>query len=619
MRVFIIFIFFTLSLAAESSYVVDLINFLQQKSFKINGLFYQYDFEKDGKQDRSDWLYITNDKKRRPYRLMGKPPTDKDAFGWLLLPRIPQDLHLNKPSGYFVKIDFPKDYELYGQKHASAFSWIYITQNRVYKLMGAKQNHDFDYLDIDGDGHPDPLPIEDVFIDAQSSTVTFAKNKKQIHAISAGWYHTCAIVGEEHEAYCWGSNKYGEIGNGSTADAQPPQKVKNLRNITTISASKEYTCATLADGSAWCWGRNQYGKLGNGKVDKTEFTFTGLASYIPFEQQLYSSLPTRVLTQPQKPLQNVKSIEAGSWHGCALLENTQVMCWGENMYGALGIGLRPDEKNYAQIIQDVVYNHNKDVFKYIFWPYALEVIEQPLNPMMKMPTRLFNNVKMVAAGSSDHTCALLQSGNVKCWGWHGGDELGFKSDLDYAPNPFYNVTNIDNTPLTNVKKIVAGGDHTCALLNNGTVKCWGHNDFGQLGNNSTEPSDHAVYVRTHSGEIFNHVADIFCERGYHTCALTDTHELYCWGDNRYAQLARDPQTHSYIPYPVKITLPSLVKLAAAGGGGTSPLEGNIYDGGHTCAVTVDNRIYCWGSNKYGQIDPNLQKEIITEPKEITLP
>ncbi len=619
MRAFVMLTFLASLLFAAQSYVDALVGFLHQKSFRINGFFYMYDFNKNGRIERNDWIYISNTPNPLFFRLMGRTPTSDDAFGWLRLASLPSDLDRQKPAGYFIKIDFPLDYTLYGKRHASAFSWIYITQNRVYKLMGAKPNHDFDYLDIDGDGRPDPLPIAGITIEQNASSVTFDTNKKSIYAISAGWYHTCVIAGSDKHAICWGSNRFGELGIGSSSSTQMPRKVRALSHITTISASKEYTCASLEDGSAWCWGRNQYGKLGNGKVDKEELSFLGFASSLPFTQQRYAPLPQRVLTQPGKALEDVQSVEAGSWHGCALLRNSKVMCWGENMYGALGIGLRPNDKNSAQLIQEYLLQHKRDIFKYLLWPYALNVIEQPLNPKIKMPTRIFDNVKMVAAGSSDHTCALLNDGSVKCWGWHGGYELGFAYDEDYAPNPFFTVKNPDGTPLRDVKKIIAGGDHTCALLHDGMVKCWGLNDFGQLGDNTTSPSTYAIYVRKRNGEIFDNVKDIASERGYHTCAITNKGELYCWGDNHFAQLARTPSAAPYIPYPVKIDLLKPVKLVAAGGGGTSPFEGYIYDGEHTCAVTIDDQIYCWGSNRYGQIDPHSNKEIITTPHAITLP
>jgi len=161
------------AMTAPQGYVEELKNYLlSKKSFAINGKFYQYDFEHDGKIQRNDWLYIDT-ASNLPFRLMGKTPTATDPFGWKMLDKIPSDLNLNSPSGYFIKIDFPKDKELYG---TYAFSWLYLYRqtNDVYKLMGAKPDHQFDYLDINGDNSPDPL--QGLNPDIAQNSVIFNQN-----------------------------------------------------------------------------------------------------------------------------------------------------------------------------------------------------------------------------------------------------------------------------------------------------------------------------------------------------------------------------------------------------------------------------------------------------------
>ena len=156
---FIAFVSLSLSMAlaavtASPSYVTNLKEFLQQHDFALNGKFYMYDFNHDGSIARNDWLYIDT-ASGQAFRLMGKTPTQNDAFGWLQLSSLPSDLP-SAPSGYFIFINFPQDQQLY---HTNAFSWVYIDRNSmgVYKLMGADQNHNFDYLDENSDGVPDPL------------------------------------------------------------------------------------------------------------------------------------------------------------------------------------------------------------------------------------------------------------------------------------------------------------------------------------------------------------------------------------------------------------------------------------------------------------------------------
>ncbi len=157
-----------LAMSAPRGYVETLQHCLANKTYQINGKFYAYDFEHDGAIDPNDWLYIST-KTGKAYRLMGRTPTDNDVFGWLPLTQIPQDIDVNNPSGYFIYINFPQDMELF---HTNAFSWVYVTDEKVYKLMGATAQHTFDYLDIDGDGTPDPLPGIVPFIQGENVTFT---------------------------------------------------------------------------------------------------------------------------------------------------------------------------------------------------------------------------------------------------------------------------------------------------------------------------------------------------------------------------------------------------------------------------------------------------------------
>ncbi len=155
------------AMTAPSGYLEALKNYLNNKTFTINGKFYMYDFNHDSTIARNDWLYIDT-ASGAAYRLMGKTPTATDAFGWLPLDTLPADLNINKPSGYFIFINFPKDQELYG---TNAFSWLYVVNNQTFKLMGALPNHNFDYLDIDGDGYADVLP--DVTYTISNNQITF--------------------------------------------------------------------------------------------------------------------------------------------------------------------------------------------------------------------------------------------------------------------------------------------------------------------------------------------------------------------------------------------------------------------------------------------------------------
>ncbi len=133
------------------SYEKDLETYLSSKTLPLSGKFYMYDFNHDGKYAYNDWLYIVITSGNE-YRLLGTIPTPSNPFGWL---RVDVPKPSQEPNGYFVKL--PDCYCDSAMLGTNAFSWVYITQGRVYKLMGANPDHTFRYYDRDGDGQPDPL------------------------------------------------------------------------------------------------------------------------------------------------------------------------------------------------------------------------------------------------------------------------------------------------------------------------------------------------------------------------------------------------------------------------------------------------------------------------------
>ncbi|MRJ01960.1 MAG: hypothetical protein GXO19_07120, partial [Epsilonproteobacteria bacterium] len=163
------------SATLPESYLEGLLTYLQQQSpWTINGKFYQYDFDGDGNYNQPDnWLYLAIGEREEAYQLLGTEPTPDNPFGWRPLPSIPADLDISNPQGYFIFIDYPRDQELFG---SPAFSWLYLSREgkMVFKLMGAREDHTFEYLDTNGDGSPDPLPNLTPLL--QGERVTFQKS-----------------------------------------------------------------------------------------------------------------------------------------------------------------------------------------------------------------------------------------------------------------------------------------------------------------------------------------------------------------------------------------------------------------------------------------------------------
>ena len=188
---------------------------------------------------------------------------------------------------------------------------------------------------------------------------------------------------------------------------------------------------------------------------------------------------------------------------------------------------------------------------------------------------LTSGVTAIAA-SSQYTCALTSGGGVKCWGYNEYGQLGDGTQTD-------RLTPVDVSGLTSgVAAIAAGSTHGCALTSGGGVQCWGLNSSGQLGDGTTTARSTPVDVSGLASGVTTIAAG-----GGHTCALTDGGEAKCWGDNGGGQLGDGTTTQRLTPVDVS-GLTSGVTAIAAGGG-------------HTCALTSSGGAQCWGFNGYGQL------------------
>ena len=324
-------------------------------------------------------------------------------------------------------------------------------------------------------------------------------------AISAnGNGHTCALT-TSGAVKCWGNNWI----NGR--HLTPVDVVGLDSGVAAVSAGGYHTCALTTSGAVKCWGINWYGQLG---INSTTTT----AHLTPVDVVGLDS--------------GVAAISAGGYHTCALTTSGAVKCWGANWYGQLGDGTTTD--CYTPV--DVV--------------------------------GLDSGVAAISAGGG-YTCALTTSGAVKCWGWGAGS-----------------LTPADKVGLDGgVAAISAGAVHTCALTTSGAVKCWGANYSGELGDGTTTGRYTPVDVVGLDGGVAAISAG-----GGHTCALTTSGAVKCWGGNSVGQLGDGTTTGRYTPVDV-VGLDSGVAAISAGGG----------DGFHTCALTTSGTVKCWGINQYGQL------------------
>ncbi len=353
------------------------------------------------------------------------------------------------------------------------------------------------------------------FIDVYStSTPLPAIGLSTVSSLAVGEYHACARK-SSGTLHCWGYNTYGQVGAGpgSAWAIEIATAVPGLSNITQVAVGNSHTCATSATGALYCWGSNSSGQIG---VEPTWSSY-----YVP------TLVPGAGWAS---------QVAAGSYFTCAITALSATKCWGSNSYGQLGNGNNFNQTNPVDV-GGLYGAHHLD------------------------------------AGTS-HTCALLPGGYAKCWGFNGHGQLGNGSSGDYSDVP------VDVSGLSDATQIVLGGSYTCALMASGGVKCWGDNNHGQLGLGyvSYSPVTSPVDVPGLSGVV------ALVAGGVHVCALLAGGTVKCWGDNYYGQLGNGSFVDS--PSPVDVVGITGVTAIAAGGfntcavvsGGEVMCWGNNYHG-----------------------------------------
>lgn len=335
---------------------------------------------------------------------------------------------------------------------------------------------------------------------------------------------------------------------------------------TILGLGAEFSCALLKKGSVKCWGSNEKGQLGIGDT---------LNKNIP---QDISSLNS-----------GVTSISAGLAHACALSNKGIAKCWGSNTYGQLGLG-NSESQSTPQDIKGLNsglaaittgWNHtcillNTGAIK-CWGDNSLGQLGVGYGFSKSSPQGVLdlNEMAIAIAAGGNHTCASLNSGIVKCWGENLYGQLG----TDISDNK--TILPQEVVGLKSVKSLTAGAFHTCALLYNDSVKCWGNNDHGQLGIGNYDAQVTPQEVSNLRGVQAISAGDL------HTCALLKTGAVKCWGFNAYGQLGIDEVTDQTTPQEIR-NLSS--EVTAIGGGGN-----------HTCAIFKTGNIKCWGNNEHGEL------------------
>lgn len=341
--------------------------------------------------------------------------------------------------------------------------------------------------------------------------------------IAAGYSHSCAILVNKSMA-CWGYNNDGRLGDGTNTNSPNPVFVDLPTNETPaeIGAGWWHTCALMESGDVYCWGDGTYGQIGDGTT----------SNY---------NRPVNTVDLPTG--RTAKTLAVGEHHACVIADNDEVYCWGNNEEGAVGDSNLQDAQE-TPVHVDLPGTH-----------YAVSI-----------------------GAGNEHTCVATNFGNAYCWGdnWYG--QLGDGTNTDT-----YEPTSVHLPFGRDAVSIAAGGWHSCSILDNGKVVCWGANGAGQLGDGGDSSEELApVYVSLGSDTARSIIT------GWRaSCIINDWGDTKCWGDNNNGQIGSGSVGGTQ-------STPSTVT------GGEEFVSIAMIDES-VCGINTDGEVYCWGDNWYGNV------------------
>jgi alpha-tubulin suppressor-like RCC1 family protein len=364
----------------------------------------------------------------------------------------------------------------------------------------------------------------------------------------AGGLHSCALVTPTGQVECWGANGSGQRGDaiGVTSPADTSVRfIPFLDEVVQVSSSGSgvidtHTCVVLGVGFAnvKCFGSNSEGQIGDGTT-----TLRSSPTVVP-------------------GLGFVVQVSAGSRFTCAVVVDGTVRCWGRNNEGQLGDGTTVDRLSPTAV------------------PGLTDVVQ-------------------VSAGEF-HACALRRDGTVRCWGSNADGRLGDNTTTNRT-SPVAVVSTTGSGALGGVVQVAAGGSHTCAVLADSTVRCWG--PASRNGNGGINKIGRPMVVTSAGTTPLTGVGQISAG-STHTCAVRADSTAWCWGFGNDGRLGNGSIADQVRPVAVS-TATGFDSVAQVSGGNA-----------HTCGVTADGNAFCWGSDSGRQLGGPAGNR--TTPQQVSL-
>ncbi len=379
-------------------------------------------------------------------------------------------------------------------------------------------------------------------------------------SVALGALHSCAIDDASH-LWCTGAAGSGQLGDGTGGSQLVPARVDGA--WTTVGAGAVSTCG-LRDGKLWCWGDNAAGELGEGTT-------------------ISRQVPTQTMMDKPSPLLTVGPAQA-----CDIDTDGSVYCWGDNrkhqLAAASDFVVAPARVALVVVNRGVSTHDHTCVIGYDTYAYCVgrndqgqlgrgvaSPVETVLLPVPSGPATYYRWTT-IRTGDA-HTCGILDSGVVYCWGRNAEGQIGDTTvQTAIVPTPV--------RPVVTPTKLDVGGAHTCAI-EAGTLRCWGANTSGQLGDGTLTNRSTPTLIGAATWKAIS-------TGSAHTCGIQADDSLWCWGPNTRGELGTG--SFSARSTPTRVGTASWLAVSA----------GRSF----TCGIQVDSSLWCWGDRLYGQLGDN---------------
>ncbi len=444
---------------------------------------------------------------------------------------------------------------------------------------------------------------------------------RTVAELALGPTHACARD-QRGTLRCWGNNSDGRLGDGSTRRRIKPGARVELEPAKSVAVGSMHSCAVTQEGKLYCWGDNREGLLGGRNNPPAP------------------NSGDNTLVWP-RGIESAIEIVAGGQHSCALADDSTAVCWGDNRHGQLGDRSTRGHQDPIKVagLDEVIAlaagkghscaaKRTGDVF---CWgdnkSGQVSGARERKGILSPVPVPGLTGARAVAAGDS-HSCAIVDSGKIRCW---GSDEHGQLGD---GPGDKSGAARGRVTTIFDAVELSLGARHSCARRRTGTIVCWGENRWGQLGNGAGAAQLKTLIHAPVNALKVSGAAEVASGSEF-TCARMATGSVVCWGRNDHQQLGSGTRSNVWTTrVPAKNvvgarTIASGARHVCVGLGGEVSCWGDGEEGqlgrgstrnaplarpgpslrvkaiaagdNHSCALLLSGEVACWGSNKQGQL------------------